>query len=141
MSDRDGIWYRVDSELFNEQDADECAQNWLENQGKDEVDIGQIVTVEAAEFYTPSASYFASNCAESLSESAHDECGESAEGWLEYQPDISSLQEKINKAVDDWATENNEHPTFGVFVKEHPSIEYVVVFGGIQRRDQKAEKG
>ncbi len=135
MAEENEIWYRVGDGLYDETDADECAQNYFDNVMLYELHEGEVITVEAAEFRKPKASEFACNAASEMSERAWDDAGESAEGWMDYQPQIDALQKVINEAVDKWADENNEHPKFGTFVKEHPSIDYVVTGGKIVRKD------
>lgn len=82
--------------------------------------IGSTATVYEAETKPYKASRFVPDVLDHMKESAYDEAGESAESWDFTKEQATSLQEAVEKAVDDWATANNMQPNFYGVGKSHP---------------------
>lgn len=75
-------------------------------------EIGEVATIWEGDPDLKTASHFTPNMAEYLQERAYDELGEVTDSWEFSEKEDKSLQNAVNKAVDDWATANNMQPKF-----------------------------
>lgn len=102
----DEIWY---GERFDT--IEECISDAREK-GKE---IGSKIAIGICEDYIPYAD--CDTLLDRLSEDAYETCGEVAEGFPYFESgkgykDIESLQEKINKALNEWLEETKQTPSF-----------------------------
>lgn len=89
---------------------------------KSDVD-DKVFYVGQKERFAPSVD--AVSILDDIAENAYDEVGESAEEYLGHvsTKEINSLEERLNKAFQEWADETNNHPTFWKVV----NVEKVII--------------
>lgn len=102
----DDIWYH---ERFSS--VDECIKDAI-GCGKKP---GEKIVIGICEDYVPQLS--ADALLDRVSEDAYEEVGEVAEGWPEFEDRkgyryIDKLQEKIDKAFNEWLEETKQIPSF-----------------------------
>jgi hypothetical protein len=100
----DGIWSNDDFET--EEEAVKYGREATLDEENDCFYIGQIVP------FVPSVD--AAMIIDSISENACEECGESADGYLDYvdKKDIAKLAVRLNEVLDKWLTDTGNEPTF-----------------------------
>jgi len=74
--------------------------------------IGEEVVVSEGEKIECKASSFVLHISDDLKEAACDECGEYADCWDWSKEDEAKLNEAVKAAIDKWADETNNQPTF-----------------------------
>lgn len=86
---------------------------------KDAIDCGkkpgETIAIGICEDYVPHLNV--DNLLDQVSEDAYEEVGEVAEGWPEFEnrkgyKDVGKLQEKIDKAFNEWLVETKQVPCF-----------------------------
>ncbi len=105
-NETDEIWYhgRFAS-------VEECIKDAI-SRGKKP---GEKIAIGICENYVPQLS--AGDLLDLVSEDAYEEVGEVAEGWPEFEvrkgyKDVDKLQEKIDKAFNEWLRETKQVPDF-----------------------------
>lgn len=88
---------------------------------KSDVD-DRVFYVGQKERFAPSVD--ADSILDYIAENAYDEVGETAEGYLNVSTkELNSLEERLNKAFQEWADETNNHPAFWKVV----NVEKVII--------------
>lgn len=102
----DDIWYhgKFDSVEACIKDAINCGKK-----------SGEKIVIGICEDYVPQLS--ADNLLDLVSEEAYEEAGEVAKGWPEFEDRkgykyVEKLQEKIDKAFNEWLVETKQVPDF-----------------------------
>lgn len=111
MTQETKIVYSKDEELFEFDELDDVVESvW--NDG--ELKVDDKLTVYSGESVIRTAADYANVDIYNLQDSAYDECGEYAEGWLEKLPEGAEeeLNDIVKEAVNTWADKYNLQPKF-----------------------------
>lgn len=107
-------WTDDPTDEFWHNDRFETIEECIEDAKKQGKPIGSRIAVGTCEDYVPSIDIF--DLLEKIVEDAYDECGEIADGFIEFKygnhKNEEILQERMNKVLIDWLKETNQYPTF-----------------------------
>lgn len=102
--------YSCDEENFSHSSIEDAAQDLWE--GSDDHKVGDIVTIWEGDPVRHTAGGLVPNMADELTERAYDEIGEHSDTWEFSREEEKSLQEAVEKTVNEWADANNMQPRF-----------------------------
>lgn len=91
-------------------DIDEVICSAIETYGPPQE--GNEIVVFVGDCKIKKASDFLNDIVDMVTESAHQECGEVTEDWLQKE-NSNKLQEAMENCIDDWCDSNGETVTFG----------------------------
>lgn len=104
----------IDEEFWSNTEIESAIEDYgytREENGDDDFETGDIITIYRGECQNYRASYFCVDITDDITNCAYDNCGECSEDWLNGRE--KELNEHIKKAIDEWCDKNNEQPKFG----------------------------
>ncbi|KAB0665638.1 hypothetical protein F6V25_07910 [Oryzomonas japonica] len=104
-------WYSTNGEEFNHTELDDAIRSALDDL---RIPVGSVVTVYEGDSLVRKAGDYAPCIFDELASAAGDECGEYGDDWPNCsKEEIKNLDERIKRAVNEWADNYGLHPTFG----------------------------
>ena len=81
---------------------------------------GDIITIYTGDVVNFCIASFVPSMVESISENMYEKAGEYAENWIVSDKEAKQLQKMVEKAVDEWADDNSQHPNFYIVENVKP---------------------